>query len=196
MAEKGLIERSTIEGFVAETKRLSGSNDAMTPKRALAVLADTSSEGATYLLITPDGEEIPAVLVEEETVFDATENDIRSGKTAVTDNGVTVGTLVIPSYNTVEGVKVVPAGSDFSVTPARAELYDYTKFQAIICLFNTSLSDSVSAEKVAINDNVYDVKSTVSISLLTKNAPTIEFGIKNTLGVPCLIRYFTYKEIY
>ena len=49
-----------------------------------------------YILVDESGKESPAVLVDKETVFDATANDIREGKTAATEAGVTVGTLVVP----------------------------------------------------------------------------------------------------
>lgn len=155
----------------------------------------TVSETQTYILITEDGTEIPAVLVEEATVFDATANDIREGKTAVTDEGVTLGTKVIPSYNTREGSRLVPNGSKF-VLPMID--YDYTKLQAIICPFNKSTDESVAAERVVINDNVYDVLSTEVVSTTEKvtSNSTVDLGITNNSGKLYLIRYFMYKEIY
>lgn len=153
----------------------------------------------TYILVTPDGQEIPAVLVDEVTIFDATANDIRLGKTAVTDSGVTVGEKVIPSYNTMVGTRLIPNGSSFTLPEmdSRIGYYDYTKLQTMICKFNSSISKSVSTEKVSIDDTVYNVKSTEPISTITKNHETksMDFGITNDLGVPCIIRYFTYKEI-
>jgi hypothetical protein len=152
-------------------------------------------ETQTYILVTPDGQEIPAVLVSEETVFDATANDIRKGTVAVTDSGVTVGTKDIPSYYTSEGSKAIMPGKDFSISIPE---YEYTKLQALICAYNTSLSNSVATEKVVINDNVYDVLSIDSISLVevdTENM-SINLGIRNETSRPMLIRYFTYKEVY
>jgi len=154
-----------------------------------------SEDDGTYILVTPDGEEIPAAVVKELTVFDATANDIREGKTAATETGVTVGTKFIPSYHTNEGVKAVPSGCEIALT---VPSWDYTKFQAIVCAFNTNMKDSVSAEQVAINDSVYNVQSTDAISVVVKDTENarINFGITNTSDKPCLIRYFMYKEIY
>ena len=45
----------------------------------------------TYILVDQDGNEIPAVLTEEEVELTATVNDIRIGTTAVTDDGVVTG---------------------------------------------------------------------------------------------------------
>lgn len=156
-----------------------------------------SEEYETYILETPDGTEIPAIFVENEMIFDATEDDIRIGKVAATDSGVTIGEKEIPSYKTSEGFKTILVGKPMFLKFAEKELYDYTKFQAIICPLNTSPTNSVGAEKVVINDNVYEVRDTKSISILVKNNidQTIEFGINNDGNKPCLIRYFTYKEI-
>lgn len=152
-------------------------------------------EDGTYILVTSDGQEIPAVLVDELTVFDATENDIREGKTAATDGGVTLGTKIIPSYHTREGKRLVPDGTDF-ILPAID--YDYTKLQAIICPFDTSPDNSVLAEKVAIEDNVYNALSTDVLAEVKKDATyaRVDLGITNNSGKSYIIRYFMYKEIY
>lgn len=155
----------------------------------------SGADDNAYILVDEFGNEVPAVLTEEEVDLTATANDIREGVVAVTDDGVITGEKEIPSYHTSEGFKLVRSGSDFSVAFPN---YDYTKLQAIICVFNTSMSDSVAARKVVINDNVYPVDSTVADSEITKNdeTKTVDFGITNDLGADCLIRYFSYKEIY
>ena len=45
----------------------------------------------TYILRTEDGQEIPAVLTEELVDLTATADDIRKGKIAVTNEGITIG---------------------------------------------------------------------------------------------------------
>lgn len=158
-----------------------------------------SSETNTYILIDEDGNEIPAVFVSEETVFDATANDIRQGKVAATAEGVVTGEKVIPTYNTAEGARLIPDGSAFTIPNLDAAVgyYDYSKLQVIFCVYNTSMSDSVSAEKVCINDHIYAVNSTESIADVIKdhNNKSINLGITNDTGKPCVIRYFTYKEV-
>lgn len=152
-----------------------------------------------FILEDEAGKQVVGVLVDEVTPFDATPNDIRIGKTAVTNEGVTVGEKVIPSYNTTEGVQIIPAGGSLRITTLKdLDLYMFSKLQAIICDFNTSLSDSVSASKVSINNNVYNVKSTESISIVVSDETdkSIDFGITNNTGKMLIIRYFTYKEIY
>lgn len=148
----------------------------------------------TYILRDEDGNEVVAVFTGSEVVFTATENDIRKGAVAATNQGVTVGTKVIPSYHTLEGAKLIQAGKRFVVT---LQNYEYTKMQALICKYNSSLQKSVAVDKVSINSYVYPVGSTEVIASVTLDHATkaVDFGIINETAKPCVIRYFTYKEI-
>jgi hypothetical protein len=151
----------------------------------------------TFILQDENGVEVVATAVSEEMVFDATENDIREGKTAATLNGVTVGTKVIPSYHTREGYRIITTNSQFAITQLE-DLYDYSKLQAIICPYNNSIVESVAADKVAINEGVYAVNSTGLLATVTKDSETksINLGITNESENLYVLRYFTYKEIY
>lgn len=155
-----------------------------------------ASETATYIFVAEDGTEIPAVKVAEETVFTATANDIRSGTVAATAEGVTEGTKEIPAYHTLEGYKVIPAGSAVKITNMKN--CEYTKLQALVCAFNSSIANSVATEKVCIDGSVYAVSSTVVVAKVTIDAEnkTVNLGITNEGSTPLIIRYFTYKEIY
>lgn len=168
-----------------------------TDTREYAALIKSIGTGKTYILRDETGAELVATVVGEETVFTATANDIREGMVAATDKGVTTGTKVIPSYLTTEGYAIAMVGQSITLSFADSGLYDYTKLQVIICPFNTTVEESVAAEKVVINDKIYVVQSTESIGAITKNHDTeqIEFGITNDGTVPWIIRYFTYKEI-
>lgn len=151
----------------------------------------------SYILETPDGKKIPAVLTSQEVVFTATPNDIREGKVAATGNGVVTGEKVIPSYHTTEMALYIPNGSEFTIPLPSMDKYEYTKLQAIICKFNTSKSDSVLSEKVVILDKVYNVGSDKALATIVKDRTTksIKLGITNDSGHPCVIRCFTYKEV-
>lgn len=159
----------------------------------------SSSDDGTqmYILLDEEGNEYPAVVVEEETVFDATANDIREGKVAATEDGVTVGTKEIPACITTEGTKVIRAGQPVVVDPGNGK-HEYTKLLAVICAFNTSPSDSVAVEKSCINDSIYLVNSTEVLSTVTvdNDAENINLGITNDGNKPVIIRYITYKEEY
>lgn len=150
----------------------------------------------TYILVDDAGNEIPAVLTEEEVPITATANDIRLGTTAITSTGITAGEKDIPSYVTSEGYKMITPGSTFEISLAK-ELHQYTKLQAIFCPYNSSIANSVEAEKIAIDNSVYPAQSTMRESTINVVDPNIiDFGITNTSNVPWLIRYFTYKEVY
>ena len=154
----------------------------------------------SFLLETEDGVQLVGVTVGEEVVFtaDATK-DIREGKIAATEKGVVVGSKFIPSYNTISGYKIIPAGKalELQIIDNGLDLYDYTALQCIICSFNTSLSNSVGSTNVVINDVLYAVNSTVKISLVTKDSTNkkIIFGVNNENNIPVIIRYFMCKEL-
>lgn len=153
--------------------------------------------GKTFTLVDESGAEYTGVVVENEQKFTATDNDVREGSVYASDEGASVGTKVIPAYHTTEGYKAIMVGDEFVIDLSDSDRYDYTKLQAIICPYNTSIANSVSAEKVAIDNNVYAVQSTTIVSAITKNTnnKTVSFGITNTGTVPYILRYFTYKEI-
>ena len=150
----------------------------------------------TYIITDSDGNELTGVYVESETVFTATDNDVREGMVYASDSGVSVGQKEILEYRTTTGVRVVTPGSNLSIPLSVHNKYDYTKLQCIITAFNTSLSDSLSAEKVVINNAVYNVGSATKISDVTKNEATksIDLNITNDANSNCYIRYFTYRE--
>lgn len=157
-----------------------------------------SQIGKTFILTDADGNEITGVVVDQETIFTANAaEDIREGKVAATDVGVVTGTAFIPNYKTYTGVKIIPNGSDLCL-PLQDGGYNYTKLQAIMCSFNTNSTNSVSAEQIAVEDKVFAVRSTEALSDVVKDhdGEFINFGITNTSGGICLIRYFLYKELY
>lgn len=193
-----LIEKLKAIGDAIRDR--TGTTDEMTLDEMAETIGSMNVGGGddeinTYILVDENGYEVPAVLVDEPVMLTANAaTDIRKGMTAVTNEGVVTGEKEIPSYRTNEGFKLVPNGSKFVLTMKE---YDYTKLQAIICLFNTTMTDSVSAEKVVINGSIYPTKSTTPESEVSKNdaLTQIDFGITNTSGVPCVLRYFMYKEI-
>lgn len=154
-----------------------------------------SQMGKTFIFVDEDGNEINGVVVDQETVFTAGDNDVREGKVYASDSGVSVGTKNIPAYYTMEGIAAIPAGSQFKVS---IKNYEYTKFLALICAFNTLPDNSVATEKVSINGKVYEVGSVQPISTVTIDSEnkSINLGITNNEQILYIIRYFTYKEEY
>lgn len=153
----------------------------------------------SYIFVDDNGNEIAGALVAQETVFDATENDVRKGKTFASEVGLKTGMKVIPSYVTSEGYAIIPNGSEIKTLPfTEQDKYDFTKFQALVCPYNSSIAQSVATEKVAINEGVYLVNSANLLATVKKDSSTktINLGITNDSGSLCVLRYFTYKEIY
>lgn len=151
----------------------------------------------SFIFVDGNGNEFPGVTVEKETVFTATANDIREGKVAASALGVVTGDKFIPTYVTLDGCSLISNGQTITLKNLlRPNSYDFKILQAIICPYAGSIANSVAAEKVGIGEKVYEVKSTVAISTITRDHTNkaIDFGITNNSGSLCVIRYFTYKE--
>ena len=146
-------------------------------------------DGEAYILVDEFGNQIAAVLTEEEVDLTATANDIRLGSIAVTDDGVIEGTKEIPSYHTSEGMTVIMAGKDFAIK-SLGDRCEFTKLQALFC------TSSVITDKICINTKVYPVNSKDVLSTVTVDTENqiINFGIINDGTVPYMIRYITYRE--
>lgn len=176
-----ILAKKSLAGSVNAKNQLSG-------KLTIGKVVGDNTQ--TYILVDEDGNEIPAVLVDEETILTATVDDIRLGSVAITDEGVVTGEKYIPGYFTNSGKRLVTNGSKF-VIPSPS--YNYTQFQALIC----PLSKDVYTERVVIDDHVYDVLSSTAISDVLKDSENtgVDLGITNESGVIYLIRYFMYTEV-
>lgn len=185
-------KQNLVDALVAkgETASMSDSLDSLTQKAGDYI-------PKTYIFVDEKGNEVSGVLVDQQTIFDATENDVREGKVFAGDTGVKTGEKFIPSYYVSVITKAIPNGQPLVIPLGNFDAFEYTKLQAMICEYNTNLNDSVSAVNVVLNDNVFAVSSTTSISVITKNATdkTVELGIINNTGKPLIIRSFSYKEI-
>ena len=139
---------------------------------------------------------IMAVVVDEEKIFDATENDVRKGKVFASNSGVKVGTKDIPAYRTTQGAAIVLPNKSFSILLDEYNQYDYTKLQCVISKFDTSVKNSVAVDRVVIDDFVYAVNSTNALSSVTKNqeTKTVNLNITNETSDTFVLRYFTFRE--
>ena len=183
---KYVIDDTTLKRLADAIREVSGTDREYTPVEMIEAVTTILENGA-YILVDENGVEVPAVFVNNDVAFTATPNDIRIGMTAATEKGVTEGTKEIPSYYTAEGARLITKGSLLAVPHND---YDYKKFQAIICAYNTNPSDSVAAKKVAILDSVYNVDSTVALSTVTKDDTNnrVDLGITNDTDRICVIR--------
>lgn len=150
----------------------------------------------TVIMTDDVGNEIIGVVMGEETVFDANRNDVREGKTFAGDEGVTTGNKNIPSYRTRQASYVILPDEAFSIPIEAYNLYNYTKFQCIIAEYNTSLENSVSADRIVVGNNVYGVNSLEILASVTKNEnnKSIDLNIINNTNKKFVVHYFLYKE--
>lgn len=134
-------------------------------------------------------------VTDSEVIFDATRADVRIGKTFASSDGVSQGENTI-TYRTLKEEHLVLPQENFSIPLSEHDFYNYTKFQAIITKYETSISDSNQAEKIAINDAIFNVSSAEKISDITKNDTTksIDFNIINETDDIYLIHLFTYRQ--
>lgn len=152
--------------------------------------------GKTFIIADENGNEITGVVVDQERIFTATDNDVREGMVYASDSGVSTGNKNIPSYRTTKGRRLVSAGNSFSIPLSDYDQYDFTELQCIIAPFNTSVTDSVAADKVVLYNCVYPTGSTTKISDVTKNIgeKSIDLNIVNDSNNVYILHYVTYKE--
>lgn len=152
-----------------------------------------------YIIRDDAGNELVGVLTDVKPVLDATANDIRKGVTAVTEEGITEGTKIIPKNYTTYGDILVFSGDDFYIQLANKELAlaDFVKLQAIICEYTGNTKESKAAEFVVIDNAVYAVRSSAKIADVTKDIENniINLGITNTSEKDYVMRYITCKEV-
>lgn len=189
-----IINSDTLECLANAIRSVNGSSKEYTPEEMIEEVTNIM-DAATFILVDKDGNEYPAVYVDSNIEFTATEDDIRLGKTAITGAGVVTGTKDIPNYRAQEGIVEIESGMDLDIFMF-SDMCQYTVLQSIICGYNTNTVDSVSAEKVVIEGKVYDAGSTVSLSTVTidLDMQSIKFGLTNNSEKPLVIRYMIIKE--
>lgn len=192
--EKYVIDGATLKGLGDSIRSVTGSTKKFTPDEMIEEVKNILN-ATTFILVDTDGNEYPAVYVDSDTVCTATANDIRKGSVAITPEGVIEGTKEIPNYRAEEGITFVDPKSTLDIA-VFSDMCEYTVLQAIICAYNTTVDDSVSAEKVVIDDAVYNVNSTTVLTKVSidPEAQTIKLGITNNDEKVLIIRYMIIKE--
>lgn len=155
-----------------------------------------SPMGKTFVLTDEDGNEITGVVTAQEQVFTATDRQVYSGFTYASNDGVSTGTREFIAYRTMQAVQLILPGDAYTIPLSEHDRYDYTKFQCIITKYETEVADRMAAEKISLNDNIYESNSSVALSQVTKNATTksIDLNITNDTDSVYMIYFFTYRE--
>ena len=140
---------------------------------------------------------IMAVVVDEEKVFDATENDVRKGKVFASNDGMKIGQKNIPAYETRMSTLLVLPNETCSIPLSSEDRYAYTKFQCIVVIFSSDYDSNVTTKYISIENNLFSVETSKKVSNITQNSETksVDLNITNDSEDIYQIRYFTYKEI-
>ena len=191
---KYVIDSETLEGLGNAIRAVTGLTRRLTPEEMIAEVEEILN-ATTFILVDKDGNEYPAAYVDSDLVFTATPNDIRKGYTAITAEGPVVGEKEIPNYRAQEGSVIVRIGKNLDIR-LYSDMCEYTTLQAIICNLADPIENSVSAQKVVLDNNVYNVNSTNSLSVVTvkSDTQTIKLGLINDTDENVTIRYMIIKE--
>ena len=191
---KCIIDSTVFEGLANAIRKVNGETRTYTPFE-MGEAVTNIMESAVYILVDENGNEYPAIYVDSEVYPTATENDIRIGTTAITNDGFVEGAKEIPSYQTVQGRITVKPGATLDI-PMYSDKCQYTKLQCIICAYSSSVSASVSALMVVIDDKVYAVGSAEALAEVSVDITnqSIKLGLANDSENSVLIRYMTIKE--
>lgn len=146
-------------------------------------------------IVDGNGNTLVGTVTDSAVVFDATREDVKVGKMFASNDGVQEG-IDTKTYRTTQASRAILPGESFSIPLEDNDMYNYTKFQAMIANFNITIDDSVSVNKIVFNDVVYDVNSTAKLSNVAKNTLTksIDLNITNSTSDTYVIHYSTYKE--
>lgn len=150
-----------------------------------------SQMGKTFILMDENGNEITGVVVDQETVFTATDNDVREGFVYAGDNGVSTGTKDIPSYRTRYGCKLVAANSEV-VIPAPE--YNYSNLSVIIAAYDTSVAESILSTYVSIDGGMYAVGSSIKLSDITIDTTNERINLGLSVPEKSVVRYLVTRE--
>lgn len=158
-----------------------------------------SPMGKTFVITDENGNEITGVVVDQEQIFTATDNDVREGMVYASDAGVSTGSKNIPAYHTNAGKRLILPNSNFVIPLSEDNAYDYTALQCIISLADPdNFDNSVNTDRIVLNHSVFQVNSSVKLADVIKDsdALSIDLNITNDSDNYYFIHYFTYKEEY
>ena len=146
----------------------------------------------TVILTDESGNEIATgVVVEQETVFTATDNDVREGMVYAGDSGVSTGSKIIPSYHTSYGYKLVPSGSEVRISIPE---YDYTYLMVSVAIYNTSRDQSVITTYTSIDNGMYNVGNNIKIADISVDYDNEQIVLGITVDEKSIVRYLVTRE--
>ena len=165
---KYIIDRSTLTGIANAIRDVNGETKIYKPSEMIDAVSNIM-DSATYILTDTAGNEYFAVYTDSEVVLTATANDIRQGKVAVTDSGLTTGTMID------EGGTVIPEG--------------YVKPSGNLHITKNGSFDVTDKESVSVNV----VNVPMPVEVLTETYMT---ALLDTAEVGSVYRYMGPTGIY
>jgi hypothetical protein len=150
-----------------------------------------SQIGKTFIITDADGNELTGVVVDQETVFDATDNDVREGKVYASDSGVSTGTKEIPVYYSNYGYKLVPANKEATIYIPR---YNYENLLVTISTYDTNWDQSLNVTYISIDNGMYAVGSTTKLADITTDEEDQQIKLGITVNEKSALRYFVITE--
>jgi hypothetical protein len=185
-----LLENKNAIKAVLEEKGKEPSDVLSTYAQSISEL--DNEEQVSYVLSNADGsKKIYAQLSSKEPItLTATENDIRLGSTAITNEGFVEGTKDIPSYYSGYGSKMITAGSEAVI---KKEEYDYKSIMITIAPYDAA-TGSTSVNYVSVSDAMYEAKTTTKLSDITINEDEKQVNLGITVDVLSVMRYFIVRE--
>ena len=186
MGDKIIIDKDDLIR-IADTIRLqTGSEELLSLNDMHASLEDT-----LYIIVDEAGNQLNATFTEQAVIADATANDIRIGKTAITESGLITGTKEIPVYYSNYGYKLLSANKEATLFLPR---YNYKNLLVTISTYNTSREQSLNVTYISIDNGMYAIGNNTKLSDITidEEKQQIKFGI--TVNEKSILRYFVITE--
>lgn len=150
-----------------------------------------SQMGKTFILVDEDGNEMTGVVVDQETVFTAGDNDVREGMVYASDSGVSTGTKDIPPYYANYGAKFVLANKEATIYIPK---HDYNNLLITISTYNTSIEQSVELVYVSIENGMYTVSNKEKVSDISIDTATQYIKLGVTVSEKSVLRYSIIME--
>lgn len=157
------------------------------------MIGSYSQLGKTFTIVDENGVEVTGVIVDQEVIFDATDNDVREGFVYASDSGVSIGTKIIPIYYARYGCKIAQANTNVVIDVPE---YDYDSFIVVISTFNKNISNSITSTFNSIDDSVYAVGSNVKVSDILIDVENEQIDLGLTVTEKSVVRYFVIIEEY
>lgn len=152
-----------------------------------------SGFGKTFLIEDETGNQFTGVVVDELTIFTATDNDVRAGSVYAGNNGVSTGTKDIPSYHTEYGSKIVPAGKNVVIDTQECK---YDNLLVVITNYDTNIANSTLTTYVVINGGVYACGSVEKVSDISVDEANEEINLGLIVSKKSVVRYVITREEY